>query len=124
MVDQVFESVRQATELVVQGQQEMFRRWTTCWMGIPVTQSPMVEQVQAFQKKWAEACMELFKKQWEVVVTQFGVGLKAFDEVCRAAQAKDADLLRGKMVEFWQRSFESLRQLAETQMRDYQSPGS
>jgi hypothetical protein len=120
MFDQVLENLRKATESTVQMQHEMFRKWAGLWPGMPVTQPVWGEPVQKFQKKWAETVAALVKKQNESLETQFKAGLQSLEAAFRVAEAKDAEELRVKTLELWQKSFECLRQVYEAQTRDFQ----
>lgn len=103
MAEQVFENIRKATESAIQSQQEMLRKWAGFWTGLPASQGgSVVEQVQAIQKKWAEALAELFQKQRETLQAQFNAGLKSVEDASRVLQAKDAEQFRAKAVNYWQ----------------------
>jgi hypothetical protein len=120
MAEQVLESVRKATEAAIQAQQEMFRKWAGYWTGLPA--SPAVgEQTQAVQKKWAEALAELFKKQRELMEAQFNAGLQMVEGALRVTEARDPEQFRARAVEYWEKSFESVRQLAEANLREFQA---
>lgn len=120
MFDPVFESLRKATECTIQAQQEMFKQWATMWTGFIPSQSTGAEQLQHFQKKWADIASDLVKKQQESLENQFKVGLRNLEESFRLAKTKDPEELRAKTIELWQRSFDCLRQAYEAQIRDFQ----
>jgi hypothetical protein len=120
MFDQVFESLRKATETNIQVQQEMFKKWTAFWPGVPAAHTPWYDQVQKFQKKWAEAVRELAKKQRETVEAQFNAGAKNIADAFRLTEVKNVEELRTKTIEFWQKSFDCLKQAFEGQVRDFQ----
>jgi hypothetical protein len=120
MFDQVFESLRKATESSITLQQELFRKWIGLWPGIPVSTFPFTE-LQKFQKKWVEVVGELMKKQNETLQTQFKAGLQNIEEAFHLHEIKDPEVLRAKTVELWQKTFDYLRQASETQMRDFQN---
>jgi len=121
MFDQVFESMRKATEITLEMQQEMYKKWLNLWPGVPTSQFPWSEQVHKFQKKWAAFCEEALKKQRESLEAQLRAGLQNIDDAFRLAEAKDAEQLRAKTVELWQKVFNSLRQTYEAQVRDFQA---
>jgi hypothetical protein len=119
MFDPMFDNLRKATEMTIQMQQEMLKKWTALW---PTPPSPAgwSEQVQKVQKKWAEIVEETLKKQREVLESQCNAGLKNLESAFDLADAKDYGQLRGKTIELWQKSFDSLRQTFEGQLRSYQ----
>jgi hypothetical protein len=121
MFDQVLESMRKATESTIHMQHQMFRKWAGFWPGVSSPQTMWSEPVQKFHKKWAETVAALIKKQNESVEAQFKVGLESLEAAFRLADAKDAEELRVKTMELWQKSFECLRQVYEAQTRDFQN---
>ena len=120
MAEQVLDSVRKATESAIQAQQEMFRKWAGYWTGLPASPGAAGEQTQAVQKKWAEALRELFEKQREMLEAQFNAGLHMVEDALRVTQARDPEQFRARLIEYWQKSFESVRQLAEANLREFQ----
>jgi hypothetical protein len=128
MFDQVFDSMRRATEINVQMQQELFKRWAALWPGVPAApgepagRTPSwAEQLRAFQKKWTEAVADVAKKQRETAQEQFNAGLKHIEQAFAMASTKDLDALRAQMLELWQKSFALLQQAGEAQVRDFQT---
>jgi hypothetical protein len=119
MFEQIFASFRKANEMNVQMQQELFRRWTALWPGVATPY--WGEQVQALQKKWAEAVNELVKRQCETQREQFTAGLKQIEEAFALAEVKDIEVLRAKTLELWQKTFEFFQQSSEAQVRDFQA---
>jgi len=119
MFEQVFESLRKATETSIQMQQEMFKKWVSLWPVVPPF-PPVGEPFVKFQKKWAEFAGDLARKQRETLEAQFSAGLKNIEEAFGLAGATNPEELRARTVELWQKSFESLRQLYDAQVRDFQ----
>jgi hypothetical protein len=121
MFEKVFENLQRATEATVQAQQEMFRKWVSLTTGVPPVSSAWGEQGPKFQKKWNETVAELVKKQRESLEAQFSAGLQNMEESFRLAEAKDPEEFRAKMLELWSKSFDYLRQTAESQLRQFQT---
>jgi arginyl-tRNA synthetase len=121
MFDQAFENLRKAAELNLQMQQEMFKKWTSLWPGVPGSPTTWTEPTQKFQKKWADFVGEVLKKQRQALEAEFSAGLKHLEESFRLEEAKDPEELRLKTLELWQKTFEYLRQTYETQLRDFQT---
>jgi hypothetical protein len=120
MFDQVFESLRKATEATVEAQQELFKKWISLW---PATPSyPLAGgDVQLFQKRWAEAVQEQLRRQRQIAETQFKTGLQNIEKAFQLGQARTADELRARTRELWQQCFESLRQAYEAQLGEFQA---
>ena len=124
MFEQVYDSLRTATESSIHMQQEMFKTWIGMWPGVPAMGNGGGEpfkKYQKFQQKWAEFVADMVKKQREVMEAQFSAGLKNIEEAFRLGEIKDPEEVRAKTIELWQKSFESVRKLFETQLRDVQA---
>lgn len=122
MFDQVIDNLRKATEMGLQMQQEMFRKWTGAWPGLPVVgQSAWSEQLQKFQKNWNETATDLLRQHRKNLEAQMEAGMKNLDEAFKLTEAKNPEELRTKTLELWRKTFESLRQTFETQMKDFQA---
>jgi hypothetical protein len=120
MFEQVFESLRKATETSIQMQQEMFKKWVSLWPMVPPSPPAAGEPVVKVQKKWAEFVGDLVKRQRETLEAQFSAGLRSLEEAFQLVKSKDPEELRARTVELWQKSFECLRQLYDAQVRDFQ----
>src|SRR5581483_9477252 len=101
MFDQMFESLRKATESTVQMQQEMFKKWVTLWPGTPPAPPAWGPQFQQFQKKWAEVVAELLKRQKEGAEAQFKAGMENIEKAFHVGEAHNAEELRVKVLELW-----------------------
>jgi hypothetical protein len=53
--------------------------------------------------------------------TQFNAGLHMVEGAFRVTEAKDPEQLRARVIEYWQKSFESVQQLAEANLREFQA---
>jgi hypothetical protein len=120
MFDVVFENLKKATDMTLQMQQEMFKKWTSFWPGTPSVPN-WSEQAQKFQKKWAEFYEEILKRQRDTLETQFKASLKNIEEAFHLADSKSPDELKTKTLELWQKVFDALRQSYEVQVREFQA---
>jgi len=121
MFEQVFENMRAATESSIKLQQELLNRWVGVWSGVPAVPGDAAEKFQQAQKKWLQFSTDLVKRQRETLEAQFRAGLKNIEEAFQLAQTEDAEELRAKTIEFWQKSIDCMRQAYEAQMRDFQA---
>jgi len=117
MFDQVFASLRTATEASVSLQQEMFKKWIGLWPGCLPTSA---EQVEQFHKRWAETVSELLQRQRAVTEAQFQAGLQNIDRAFQIGEAKDPAEFRARTIELWKKCFEGMRQGWEAQARESQ----
>jgi hypothetical protein len=116
----IIDNVRKTTESSVALQQELFRKWVSLWPGAPVSVIPFGE-LQKFQKKWVEMLGELFQRENDTLAVQLKMGFGAVEKLFRLTEAKDPEQLRTKTEEFWQKTFDDLRLISETQMHSLQN---
>jgi hypothetical protein len=121
MFNAVFENLRTATDLAIQTQQDLFKKWVAFWEGASPFQPVKSEQVQKLQKKWTETVTESLKRQREALEAQFTAGLKSLEAAFAVAGAKDIAEVRAKSVELWEKSFDCLRKAFETQTAEFQA---
>jgi hypothetical protein len=121
MVENVFENWQQATQTIVQAQQEMFREWLGLWTHMSFLPSAPGEEVQTFQEQWNQKIADLVDKPRQLLETQLRAGLQQIEAMFRQAAAPNSEEFRAKTLELWRKSFDSLRQIGETQLRDFQA---
>lgn len=124
MFDQVFDTLRKASESTFQAQQDLFKKWVGQWPGVPSSPAAGVagnEQFVKFQKKWLESVAEMVKKQRETLETQFAAGYHHLEEAFRLTEIKDPEELRTKTLALWQKTFECLKQAYENQIKEFQA---
>jgi hypothetical protein len=64
---------------------------------------------------------ELFQRENDTLAVQLKMGVGTIEKLFRLAEAKDPEQLRTKTVEFWQKTFDDLRLISETQMHSLQN---
>jgi hypothetical protein len=129
MLDMIQENFRKAAESTMRLQQEMIRNWSTQWLqmfgsqvfGGQMPGSGLAEQVTSAQRKWAETVTEMLNKHRETLDAQYKAGIRTIEDAFRVAEAKDPQQFRRLTEELWRQSFECLRTVVESQMRDVQS---
>jgi hypothetical protein len=125
--DQMFETFRKAAESTLEAQQNLFRQWTIAWpqwatgQPFPKLQPPWFEQFEQYCKEWTQATGDVTRKNLEICERQYKAGLEYLENAFKVGETKDPAELRKKMEELWQKSFECLKELAETQMKSFQA---
>jgi len=117
------ESMGKVAGSTVALQQEMFKKWVGLFPGMPGAAAfPQysAEQVEQFQKKWAETAGELFRRQREVFEAQFKAGMENIEAAFKLGECKDPEEVRARTIELWRKCFDSLRQVSEAQIRETQ----
>jgi len=124
MFDQILENYRKATETTMQFQQMMLRSMTGQWpqlFGMSLPTAPWTEQAHNVQKKLGETITDLLNKHRETLDAQYRAGIRAIEDAFRVGEAKDPEQFRKLTEELWRQSYECLKNLAESQMRDIQT---
>jgi hypothetical protein len=143
MFDQMLDNFRKATESTLQLQQEMFRNWTTQWtQGMGATSSPLmpgmpgmpsmptmpsgmgnawVDQIRAFQKSWVNSVTEMLEKHRKSLDSQYEAGIKTIEDAFKVGEARDPEQFKRLMEQMWRHSFDTLKTLSESQMKDIQA---
>jgi hypothetical protein len=116
----IIDPIRAETESSVALQQGLFKKWIGMWPGVLIP-PPAFEEPQKFHKKWMEVGGELLRKQNEWLKTQFEAGLRTIEDTFHLAEAKDAEELRTRTIQLWQRTFDCLCQASEAQIRGLHS---
>jgi hypothetical protein len=139
MFDVILDNYRKAAESTMKLQQDMLRNWTMQWpqmFGAPGFGFPLLggtpsgsalpgaawlEQMSASQKKWGETVTEMLNKHRETLDAQYRAGIRTIEDAFKVGEAKDPQQFRRLTEELWRQSFECLKTVAESQMRDVQS---
>jgi hypothetical protein len=126
MFDQILDNYRKATEATLQFQQMMLRNCSQQWpptfgMTIPTDLGSWPEQFHKAQKKLGETITDMLNKHRETLDGQYRAGIRAIEDAFRVGEAKDPEQVRKLVEELWRHSYECLKSLAESQMRDTQT---
>jgi len=119
--EQVFEDFRKITESTVKVQQDLLHQWTAMWPGCLKPLALTTDQLNPFQKEWTQALRELTGKYEEVWDQQYKAAMKSLEGALRLSEAKGSTELRQEMVQLWQKSFDCLKDLAQTQMQNFKT---
>ena len=121
MLDQMFESLRTASESSVQMQQEMFKQWTRQWTGAPANAAGVsAEWIQKFQKGWVDFATDSLNKNRKSLDSAYSDGIGAIEQTFRLSEAKTPEDFRRLTEELWRKLFETFKDQSETQLRDLQ----
>ncbi len=121
MFEQIFDSVRKASESSAQLQQEMLKQWTQHLMTAPQPGTGGVaDWGKGLQRRWAELTLELLKKQRESTDAAYASGIQIIEQTFRVSEAKSADDYRAMIEDLWRKLFESFKDRSESQFRDFQ----
>lgn len=120
--DEVFQSIRKATEANMKLQQEALRQWTNFWTGAAKTPvpAPQLDQIREFQKQWTTAVSELAHKHREVLDKQYDAAISSLDDALKITDAKTPEEFRQRTEQFYRKTIECLREMSEAQISEFQ----
>jgi|SRR5579864_960200 len=128
MFEQVLDNYRKAAEATLQMQQELFQQWTKQWGTVPGSMIPgaafgvgEMDQVGAFQRKWASSVNDILNKHRETLDAQYRAGIRTIDDAFRVGEARDPEQYRKLVEELWRQSFDCLKTVVEAHTRDLQT---
>ncbi|MFV2067012.1 MAG: hypothetical protein ACC645_08520 [Pirellulales bacterium] len=117
---EAIDNLRKAAETNLEVQQDLFRQWSKHWPGVPTAQSVWVDQVKKFQKEWSRTVTDVMRKHRDQADKQYRASIESMEEAFRITQAKDPDEFRERAEEAFRRSIEMLRDLSESQLKEFQ----
>jgi exonuclease VII large subunit len=121
MFDQVFSNLQKATESSVKMQQEMFQKWVEAFPTASSQVPTATDAMSQWRHKWESLVAESLKRQKEMVDRNYEAGIKALEDIFSMEEAKSPQEYQQKVTELYRKSFESLRQLSESQMAEFRS---
>jgi type II secretory pathway pseudopilin PulG len=129
MYDQMLENFRKAAESTLQLQQEMFRSWAQQWhqqvpgtlAGLNPANGAGADGVRAVQKKLSETVTDLLTKHRETLDAQYRAGIRTIEDAFKVGDARDPEQFRRLTEALWRQSFDCLKNVAESQVRDTQA---
>ena len=143
MFEQVFDNLKKATESSIQMQQEMFQKWVGMFPAAPgaaaaaaaggaagaATGNPAAglnaaaafDAMTRWQKKFEETMTESLKRQRDLVDSHYTAGLRTLEEMFRVGQSKSPQEYQDKVMQLYRQCFDSLRQLSESQMKEFKA---
>lgn len=121
MLDQMFDTYRKAWESSMQMNQDFFKQFTQQWPALPLNAAGVsAEWARTSQKRWVELTTEALKRSRETYDSLSKAGITSVEDGFRLAEAKSPEEFRRMVEELWKKNFDFLKQLFETQIRDFQ----
>jgi hypothetical protein len=125
MLDEVFDNLRKATESSIQLQQELFQKWAGLFPAGPspaaATTAAAWDGMSKARDTWEALTTELLQRQRQMVDEHYAAGLKSLEDVFRVGHARSQQEVQERVVELYRKSFDSLRQLSESQMKEFKT---
>jgi hypothetical protein len=121
LFEEVFENVQKAAQANFEMQQEMFRKWSAGWPGVPQPQSPWLEKTKQFQKDWAKTIKQLLEKHRDVFDEQYQLAVDSLDEAFRVAQSSDPQEYAKRCEVLCRKTLDVWRETSELQAKELQA---
>ncbi len=121
MFDQVFDSIRKASEFSLQMQQETLKYWADQWMSFtPLAGDSQAEWSRGLQARWAEIAVELLNRHRSAVDAAYKSGTDLIQQTFKVSTAKSPEEYRQLAEDLWRKLFDTFREQADMQLRDLQ----
>ena len=117
MFEEAFDNLRKVTDVAFWTQQEMLKKCIGLWPVVPFPAGLGV--ARKYRKESLEIIGELLKKQRESAEAQFSESLRTVEEIFHLSEVEDPEEFRTKVVDIWQKSYDSLRHLYEARVNDF-----
>ncbi len=119
MFDQVFDSIRKASEFSLHMQQETLKYWADHWMSFtPLTGDGQSEWTQDFQRRWADAAIDLLNRHRNALDAAYKSGTDLIQHTFQVSTAQSPEEYRRIAEDLWRKLFDTFREQADMQLRD------
>jgi hypothetical protein len=119
MFEQLFESLRKASESSLIGQQQLLDQWIQQWpsppLGAPGTGA---EWATSLRKRWTDSLSEGLNRHREIFDTAYRSGIQLIEQALRVSDVKSGDEYRRSIEELWRKVSDTAKEQVETQLRE------
>ena len=116
MLDQLLNQLSNTTDSMIHLQQELTRQWIQQWSPLPGATTPKAlaapgrtDPGPAPQGVWADVLSDILNRQRENLDNAYRVGIRAYEDACRVAEAKNPTQLLTLTEELWWQAFATLK---------------
>jgi hypothetical protein len=121
MDDQLFDSLRKASESSLQMQQEILKHWTERLAGSASQANASSEANQQVQKRWLALGIELLNKHRASLDETYGAGIQLIEQSFGAADAKSPEEYQRLTEDLWRKLFDTYKNQAEAQFDTFKN---
>ncbi len=119
MFEQLFESLRKASESSLMGQQQLFDQWTQQWPSPPLGAAGAgAEWASTIRKRWTDSLSEGLNRHREIFDTTYRNGIQLIEQALRVSDVKSGDEYRRSVEELWRKVSDTANEQVETQLRE------
>jgi hypothetical protein len=120
LFEEVFDNLRKTAEANLEMQQELFRKWTANWTGLPQPQNAWFDRAQKVQKEWAKTVKDVLAKHREVLDEQYRLALDSLEEAFSVVQSTDPQEFAKRCESLCRKTIEVMRDSTELQAKEIQ----
>jgi hypothetical protein len=120
VLEEVFQNVRKVAEANLKLQQDLLSQFSSMWPGIPTPQSAWISQFQQFRSKLVDTVSELARKHGEAIDRRYKAATESLDAALSISDATTPEEFRRKSEQLCRKSLDCVREVAETQVREFQ----
>jgi hypothetical protein len=119
MFEQLFESLRKASESSLMGQQQLFDQWTQQWPSPPLGAAGAgVEWASTLRKRWTDSLSEGLNRHREIFDSTYRNGIQLIEQALRVSDVKSGDEYRRSVEDLWRKVSDTAKDQVETQLRE------
>jgi len=120
VLEEAFQNVRKVAEANLKMQQDILSQCSSMWPGMPTPQSAWLNQMQQFRTKLVDTISALARKHGEAVDRQYKAAVESLDAALNISDATTPEEFRRKSEQLCRKSLDCIREVAETQVREFQ----
>jgi hypothetical protein len=119
MFEQLFESLRKASESSLMGQKQLFDQWTQQWPAPPLGAAGAgAEWASTIRKRWTDSLSEGLNRHREIFDSTYRNGIQLIEQALRVSDVKSGDEYRRSVEDLWRKVSDTAKDQVETQLRE------
>jgi hypothetical protein len=119
MFEQLFESLRKASESSLIGQQQLLDQWIQQWPSPPLGATGTgPEWATSLRKRWTDSLSEGLNRHREIFDTAYRSGIQLIEQALHVSDVKTGDEYRRSVEELWRKVSDTAKDQVETQLRE------
>lgn len=119
MFEQLFESLRKASESSLMGQQQLLDQWIQQWPSPPLGAAGAgAEFASSIRKRWTDSLSEGLNRHRENFDSAYRNGIQLIEQALRVSDVKSGEEYRRSLEDLWRKVSDTAKDHVESQLRD------
>jgi hypothetical protein len=119
MFEQLFESLRKASESSLMGQKQLFDQWAQQWPSPPLGGAGAgTEWVNTVRKRWTDSLSEGLNRHREIFDSTYRNGIQLIEQALHVSDVKSGDEYRRSIEDLWRKVSDTAKDQVENQLRE------